>query len=252
MTEIEHDLRAWMQERAARVHASPEILGTDYRPRNRVRRSRLAIGGGVAAVAGTVAAVLLLAGGASTAFAGWSAQPTTASPAQLQAADRYCSANIPNPNLPQQAIDTRGPYTIIVYAGPATSTQTYNFCTVGPGFRNASGWTSYPRVTPAAGQLFLWSDHTSMDNGQPYGTMIAQAGSGVTGANLTLTDGTVVTATVQTGWVIAWWPGGGHVASAQLTTPTGTQTQTLNYPCDIHNCNGGPHGGAKGGGPGGG
>ena len=91
-----------------------------------------------------------------------------------------------------------------------------------------------------------------MDNGQPYGTMIAQAGSGVTGANLTLTDGTVVTATVQNGWVIAWWPGDGHVASAQLTTPTGTQTQTFNYPCDIHNCNGGPHGAAKGGGPGGG
>ena len=40
-------------------------------------------------------------------------------------------------------------------------------------------------------------------------TMIAQAGSGVTGANLTLTDGTVVTATVQNGWVIAWWPGDG-------------------------------------------
>ena len=97
MTEIEHDLRTWMQERAARVHASPEILETDYRPRNRGRRPRLAIGGGLAAVAGTVTAVLSLAGGASTAFAGWSAQPTTASPAQLQAANSYCSANIPNP-----------------------------------------------------------------------------------------------------------------------------------------------------------
>ena len=63
MTEIEHDLRTWMQERAARVHASPEILETDYRPRNRVWRPRLAIGGGIAAVAGTVTAVLSLAGG---------------------------------------------------------------------------------------------------------------------------------------------------------------------------------------------
>ena len=107
-------------------------------------------------------AVLSLAGGASTAFAGWSAQPTTASPAQLQAAQSYCSANIPDPNTTtQQLVDSRGPYTIIVYAGPAGSTQTYNFCTVGPSFRNASGWTSYPPVTPAAGQLFLWSDHTS-------------------------------------------------------------------------------------------
>jgi hypothetical protein len=252
MTEIEHDLGAWMRERTAHVHASPKILETDYRPRSHAWRPRLAIGGGVAALAGTVAAVLSLAGGASTAFAGWSAQPTTPSDAQLQAANSYCRANIPNTNLPQQAIDSRGPYTIIVYAGPATSTQTYNFCTVGPGFRNASGWTSYPPATPAAGQLFLWSDHTAIDNGQPYGTMMAQAGRGVTGANLTLTDGTVVTATVQNGWVTAWWPGDGHVASAQLMTPTGTQTQTFNYPCDIHNCNGGSHGGAKGGGPGGG
>ena len=123
---------------------------------------------------------------------------------------------------------------------------------MGPGLQNASGWTSYPPVSPADGSLFLWSDHTATDNGQDYGTMIAQAGPDVTGADLTLTDGTVVTATVQHGWAVAWWPGGGHVASAQLTTTTGTQTQTFNYPCDIHNCGGGPHGGAPGGGPGGG
>ena len=103
MTEIENDLRTWMQERAARVHASPEILETDYRPRaRRSWRPRLAIGGGIAAVAGTVTAVLSLAGGASTAFAGWSAQPTTASPAQLQAAQSYCGANIPDPNTTTQ------------------------------------------------------------------------------------------------------------------------------------------------------
>ena len=86
MTEIENDLREWMQERAARVHASPEILQTDYRPRARSWRPRLAVGCGVAALAGTVAALLSLAGGASNAFAGWSPQPTSASPAQLQAA----------------------------------------------------------------------------------------------------------------------------------------------------------------------
>jgi hypothetical protein len=254
MTEIENDLRIWMQERAARVHASPEILGTDYRPRaRRSWRPRLAIGGGIAAVAGTVTVVLSLAGGATTAFAGWSAQPTTASPAQLQAAQSYCSANIPDPNTTtQQLVDSRGPYTIIVYAGPAGSTQTYNFCTVGPGLQNASGWTSYPPVTPADGRLFLWSDHTATDDGQDYGTMIAQAGPDVTGANLTLTDGTVVTATVHNGWAVAWWPGSGHVASAQLTTATGTQTQKFNYPCDMRKCGGGPHGGAPGGGPAGG
>ena len=254
MTQIENDLRTWIYERAARVHASPKILEADYRPRTHSWRPRFAIGGGVATIVGTVAAILTLAGGASSAFAGWSAQPTTASPAQLQAAQSYCSANIPDPNTTtQQLVDSRGPYTIIVYAGAARSTQTYNFCTVGPGLRNASGWTSYPPVTPADGRLFLWSDYTATDNGQDYGTMIAQAGPDLTGANLTLTDGTMVTATVQNGWVVAWWPGSGHVASAQLATATRTETQTFNYPCDIHKCGGGPHGAAAtGGGPGGG
>jgi hypothetical protein len=254
MTEIENDLRTWMQERAARVHASPKILGTDYRPRtHRAWRPRLAIGGGAAVLAGTATAILSLAGGASTAFAGWSAKPTPASPAQLQAATGYCAANIPDPTTTQQQlVDSRGPYTMIVYTGTAGATQTYNFCTVGPGLRNASGWTSHPPVTPGDGKLFLWSDHTATDNGMDYGTMIAQAGPKVTRANLTLTDGTVITATVQNGWAVAWWPGSGHVVSAQLTTATGTQTQTFNYPCDIHQCGGGPHGAAPGGGPGGG
>jgi hypothetical protein len=75
----------------------------------------------------------------------------------------------------------------------------------------------------------------------------------VSAANLTLGDGSMVTATVDNGWVVAWWPGTAHLASAQLTTPSGTQTQTFNYPCDVYKCNGGgPHGGAAGGGPGGG
>jgi hypothetical protein len=253
MTEIENDVRAWMQDRGARVHASPEILAADYRPRTRSLRPRLLIGGGAAAVAGTVTAVLSLAGGASTAFAGWSAQPTTASPAQLQAAQSYCNANIPDPKTTtQQAVDNRGPYTVIAYSGPATATQTYDFCTYGPGLDNASGWTSSPPVTVAPSQLFLWSDHTGTDNGQDYGTMFAAAGAGVTGALLTLTDGSQVTATVQNGWVIAWWPGDGHVASAQLTTPSGTSTQNFSYPCDVHKCGGGSHGGSLDGGPAGG
>lgn len=245
MTEIENDLRDWMHERAARVHASSEILETNYRPRaSRRWHPRLALGG-VAAIAGTVTAVLSLAGGTSPAFAGWTAQPTTASPAQLQAAESYCSTHTPDPNTTtQQAVDNRGPYTIIVYAGPATSTQTYNFCTYGPGLDNGSGWTSSPPVSAPPGRLFLWTDHTGTSGGQDYGTMIAQAGTGVSAAVLTLTDGSQVTATVQNGWVLAWWPGSAHLASARLTTASGTQTQAFDYPCDVHSCTGGPHGGA--------
>jgi hypothetical protein len=78
-------------------------------------------------------------------------------------------------------------------------------------------------------------------------------GVGVSGADLTLDDGSEVTGTLQNGWAVAWWPGTHHLAAAHLTTPAGTRTQAFaKYSCDVDNCHGGPHGGAPGGGPGGG
>ena len=157
---------------------------------------------------------------------------------------------MPTPGLPLELTDTRGPFTILVYSDGGSN----DFCTVGPSFRNTSGWSTSPPAAPPAGRLFLWTDHTSTDDGQSYGSMIARAGDGVSAAKLTLDDGSVVTATVENGWAVGWWPGAHHLAAAQLTTPSGTHTQTFpKYPCDVHNCNGGgPHGGAPSGGPGGG
>jgi hypothetical protein len=247
---IETDLRAALHDRARRVHATHDLLAADYHARTRRVRPPVAIGGGLATAAGALAAVLSLAGGASTAFAGWTPQPTTATPAQLAAAEAYCAENVPFPGLPLKLADTRGPFMILVYSNGGSN----DFCTVGPSFRNGSGWSTSPPVTPPAGRLFLWSDHTSTDGGQSYGSMIARAGDGVSAANLTLDDGSVVTATVENGWAVAWWPGTHHLATAQLTTPSGTQTQTFpKYPCDVQDCTGGgPHGGGPDGGPGGG
>ena len=104
-------------------------------------------------------------------------------------------------------------------------------------------------MTVLAGRLYLWAEHTTAASGESYGFVIARAGDGVSAANLTLDDGTEVTATVQNGWAVAWWPGSHQVTSAQLTTATGTQTQTFPpSPCGLHKCDGGPHGGAPGGG----
>ncbi len=249
MTQLETDLRSALHERAARVHASPDLLTANYRRRTRGMGPPMTIGGGLVAAAGTLAAVLLLAGGASNAFAGWTSKPTAPTRAQLAAADSYCANNVPDPGLPLKLTDTRGPFTIAVYSDGSSN----DFCTTGPSFQNASGWSTSPPVSVPAGHLYLWDDHTATADGQPYGIMIARAADDVTAANITLDDGTVVTATVQNGWAVAWWPGTQHVGSAQLTTPSGAQTQTFPpYPCDVHNCNGGPHGGAPGGGPGGG
>jgi hypothetical protein len=104
-------------------------------------------------------------------------------------------------------------------------------------------------VEVLAGGLYLWAEHTTTHAGEAYGFMIARAGDGVTAATLTLDNDSEVTATVQNGWGVAWWPGSHTIARAQLTTASGNQTQTFApSPCGLHNCNGaGPRGGAPGG-----
>jgi hypothetical protein len=216
------------------------------------RRPLVLGAGGLAAVslAGVVAAVLSLTGEASNAFAGWTAQPTAPTARQLAAAKAYCDANMGFPGLPLKLVDGRGPFTFMIYSDGGSN----DFCTVGPGFRNASGWSTSPPVKVPSGRLFLWDDHVASLEGEPYGTMIASVADDVTAVRVTLDNGSNVTATVQNGFAVAWWPGAHHLGSAQLTTPAGTETQTFRpYPCDVHNCDGGgPHGAAPGGGPGGG
>jgi hypothetical protein len=228
-------------------------LGSAAMRRN--TRSLLVGASGVAAatVAGGLVAVLGLAGGASNAFAGWTSQPTAPTAAQLAATKAYCAANVPTPRLPLKLIDARGPFTFEIFANKTWN----NFCTTGPSFRNASGWSTSSPVRVPAGNLWLSSEHTtSTPAGQSYGIMIARAGDGVQAATLLLDDGTEVTATVQNGWAVAWWPGAHQITSAQLATPSGTQTQTFPLsPCGhpLIKCGpGGPHGGAPGGSPGGG
>jgi hypothetical protein len=235
---------------ASAVGRTPRASGVDHRRARRLRWP-VAIGAGLATAAGAIAAALSLAGGASNAFAGWTPQPTAPSRAQLAAADAYCAKNVPFRGLPLKLNDTRGPFTFLVYSDGSSN----DFCTTGPSFTNASGWSTSPPVTAPAGKLYLWDEHTTTASGQAYTLLIARAGDGVSAANLTLEDGTEVTATVQNGWAVAWWPGSYQVTRAQLTTPSGTQTQTFPLsPCGhpTHRCAGGPHGGAPGGGPGGG
>jgi hypothetical protein len=223
MSQLETELRAALHERAERVHASQSLLGVDYHPRTRRLQPRLALAGGAAVAAGASAAVLSFSGGTSNAFAGWTPKPTVASHAQLSGAEDWCATNVPTPGLPLKLTDTRGPFTFLVYSDVSSN----GFCILGPSFRNASGFISSPPVTVPAGSLHVWAEHTSADSGQAYTTFVAQAADDVSAAVLTLQDGTTVTATVQNGWAVAWWPGSDRAVSAELTTPSGTHTQGL-------------------------
>jgi RNA polymerase sigma factor (sigma-70 family) len=249
---IETDLRAAFHARAARVHATPDLLAADYHPRTRGLGPPVAIGGGLATASIAIAAVLLFGGRPSNAFAGWTPVPTQPTAAQLAAARVACAADEPRfPGLVLKLSDTRGPFTFQIYADDRSD----HTCITGPSFTNSSGWTASSPIRVPAGKLYLADEHTTTHAGQSYGVVVARAGDGVSAATLTLEDGTEVTATVQNGWAVAWWPGSHQVTRAELTTASGTQAQMFPLsPCGhpLHRCTGGPHGGAPGGGPGGG
>ena len=74
---------------------------------------------------------------------------------------------------------------ILVYSNDTSN----DFCTVGPSFTNASGWTTSPPMTVPPGKLYLWAEHTTSNAGQAYTFVIARAGDGVRAASLTLEGG---------------------------------------------------------------
>jgi hypothetical protein len=238
---IESELRTAFTERAAQIpeRSTTRLTQLDYHPRTRRLKAPVALGS-LAGVGGTAGVILALTGGATNAFAGWKPKPTTPSAAQLAAAMVDCAKQLPFAGLPLKLTDTRGPFTFQVYANDKTN----DTCISGPSFTSVSGMSASAPVSVPADRLDISAEHTTTRAGQAYGFAIGRAGSGVSAATFVLDDGTDVTGTIQNGWVVAWWPGAHGLKSAQLTTPSGVQTQAINEqsPCGAHLCTGGPHG----------
>jgi hypothetical protein len=227
--QLRADLSAALRTRAAQVPQASidRLTRLDYRPRTRGVRPPVAIGAAAAtagAAAAAVAVAISLSAGASNAFAGWSPTPTAPSPSQLAQSRAECAAHAPVAGLPLQLTDTRGPFTFSVYAD-STSSAT---CISGPSFTAVSGSTSSAPVVVPTGAVQLSTAHQTNGDGQAYSFAEGHAGSGVTGVALVLADGTNVQATLQNGWFVAWWPSAETVKSADVTTPAGVKTQTLN------------------------
>jgi hypothetical protein len=235
MTEqLESELRAALRERAAQVPAASiaHLSHLDYHPRTRRVKPPLAIGAlaSAAGAAGAVAVVVSLTAGASSAFAGWTAKPTPPAPGQLSAARASCKASqSPIAGLPLKLTDTRGPYTFSVYADSTSSAA----CINGPSFNAVTGSVASSAVDVPADQVLLSTSHQTDRSGDGFSFADGRTGPGVSGVTLTLDDGTNVQATVGGGWFVAWWPGGHRIKSAELTTPTGSVTQTFNLSPEI-------------------
>lgn len=231
--QIEAEVRAALRERAAQVPTASiaRLTHLDYHPRTRRLRPPLAIGAlTTAAGAGTVAVIVSLTAGASNAFAGWTPKPTPPAPGQLAAARASCEASqSPVAGLPLKLADTRGPYTFSIYADSSSSAA----CIEGPAFTAVTGMIASSAVIVPADQVLLSTSHRTDRGGNAFTFADGRTGTGVRGVTLSLDDGTSVQATVGGGWFMAWWPGGQQIKSAELTTATGTVTQTFNLSPEI-------------------
>ena len=201
----------------------------------------------------TVVAILAFSAGnsPSVAFAGWQADPSASSNEQVRAAESECRRNATLSSETPTLIDTRGPYTLLVFAGRGGM-----LCIGGPSLQSANRAppvvafgafleasvaaakrvaTERGEASPAAGL----PAHIA-DNGISVATTggveteagelsmrVGRVGVAVTAVGLVLADGTHVQATVANGWFAAWWPGGQPASSAEVTTAQGTHKQQL-------------------------
>jgi hypothetical protein len=250
--QLESELRSALRARAGDLPAGAgaRVRARDYRPRTRDLRPPVAAGA-LTTAAAAAAAVLLIDLGpkAPAAFAGWTPAPTHASRVQVTGARGDCTQRLAqlrgsavqaasqragqNPLLQQLArlsttapvlTDTRGPFTFVVFnAGQANAS-----CISGPGFASVSVQVAaHAPSPPAAGTIVPSFEVRSARAGHAYSFVEGHTGTGVTAVTLVLSDGSHLQATLQNGWLVAWWPGDAQLTSAQVATASGTSTQTF-------------------------
>jgi hypothetical protein len=253
-TQVEQELRLALAARAAELpsDASSRVLAADYRPRSGLQRPALAVGG--AAMAGAVVAVSLLSLGTDTprAFAGWSATPTAHSGDQARKAQEACRSRLPTSTRIKHAqetasgphkpwpipsvtagswrtvvIDTRGPYTMILFAAAHGAAELSCFSAGHqPPISLGGSFATHPPPPVPAGHVSIVSSGSTTtppnEGSQHFSQLVGRTGPGVTGVTLRLRDGTRVTASVANGWFLAWWPGTQRGTATEVTTARGT------------------------------
>lgn len=199
------------------------------------RRAVLGASAGSLAVAAVVAVLLSTAGDAPTpAFAGWQATPTRPASGQVQAAEGECRRNAAVASLRPSVVDTRGPYTLLVYTnGPGDG-----LCVTGPSLQSPAGDPPFSpfRGSSTSGATVHSATIQRTDTGMVtakaspdavFSFNVGRAGANVNSVTLVLEDGTRVEATVSNGWFAADWPGHERAETAEITASSGITTQQL-------------------------
>jgi hypothetical protein len=257
-THIEQDLRLALAARAAELpfDASARLLSFDYRPHTPRARPVAALAA-TTVTAGAALAFSLVGLGtdAPRAFAGWSATPTVLSGDQARRAREACLPRLPTsariehadktasgrhepwpfPHIPAGGwrtvlIDSRGPYTVILFVAAHGAAELSCFTGRQPmsGGLGGSYGTHIPPPVPAGHVSIVSSGSrtTPPDEGsQHFSQLVGRTGPGVTGVTLRLRDGTRVRASLANGWFLAWWPGTQGGTANEVTTARGTAIQ---------------------------
>ncbi len=221
---LEQNIRETLATRAGQVDpgAIARLRAIDYRPRRRRVPALPALGAlGVSATAVAAIVAVTLGSDAAPAFAGWSPTPTPPAAGQLAAAEAQCSAGLGSPVL----TDTRGPYTVSIYAEQATS----HLCLQGRSLSIASTNTGPAEAKVSAGHVQLSGTGVQNSSGQALTLVDGRIGAGVTSVTIDRSNGSPVEATVTGGWYLAWWPGTAHATTANLQTTAGKITQQFRH-----------------------
>ena len=267
-TTLEEELGAAFAAHAAYVppEAAARLRSVDYRPRQHRRAIPVGLGAGAAAGAATAGTVLaLVLGGASPAYAGWSADPSSSAPSSAAPPDCLTSLSSTSSGTSDAGTwqtlltDVRGPFTITLlqngtsyatcFAGPSfTEVNRIDSPSTGSSGGTESGVLSVSNGTNAGasasqggvGSLVRLETTSSGDLTQvlqnhlttaadgPYTFIDGRVANGVTGVTLVLSDGSNVVSTVADGWFVAWWPGDtADASSVQVTKASGTASETF-------------------------
>jgi hypothetical protein len=238
--------RAALVDPAAVARIAARVADTRPRPRRRFALAGSAAG--AAGIGATVAAVVTLSG-ATPAFAGWTASPSSAAGADAASATTACANQLASMRggpgsvtWTPTATDLRGPYVLEALASGSMSAT----CLTGPSLTSVSfggggsssssgtasgvdpgGTSSTTNYGPDDGVTELTLASLDTQNGAPFDTLEGTVSSNVTSVSLALSDGQSIQATVNGGLVLAWWPNGNKPVTAQVTTASGTTTQSL-------------------------
>jgi hypothetical protein len=248
---LSSDVAVSFRQRAALVDpaAAGRILThvADGRPRS---RHRFALAGSAVGAAGigAIAAAAVTLSGATPAFAGWTAAPSPAGDAS--AATTSCTNQLTSMRggpgrltWTPTVTDVRGPYVLEALAsgsmaatcltGPSVTSVNFGS---GGGSLSSSGASSgadpggtSSTTNYASGDAVTELTLSSLDtqSGAPFDTLEGSVSPGVTAVALEMANGQSIQATVNGGLVLAWWPNANKPVTAQVTSASGTTTQSL-------------------------